>query len=291
MSDFFGNGSDGDVILDGTTSFPWATLSSSVYTMTRDLFAESVVIDATVTLEPNGWRIFSQGDVTNNGTISAAGNGGSLSPIRGADGTGQGSVGGGYGGGVSSSGNGADAQGVATGQPPLLGTGGNGGNGDLGGGTVSTGGLGGTSVTNTTAIDWFLSPYALLTGGCYVGLGFGTDGGVFSTPSTPGGGSGAGDSTHRGGGGGSGAGNVVIYARNVVNNGTVTVAGGDGFSPSTGNVGGGGGGAGGYVFAYTEIPWTAGTIDVSGGAAGVASGLGSDGIAGMDGNVLNVVIG
>src|ERR1700760_1219292 len=42
----FGNGSDGDVTLDGTVTVPWATLAAGVYSLTRDTALGSLTINA-----------------------------------------------------------------------------------------------------------------------------------------------------------------------------------------------------------------------------------------------------
>ena len=73
---FFGDGSDGAVILDGTTTFSWASLAGSTYSLSRDLFATTITINKDITLNPNGFRIFHSADLTNNGHITSEGGAG-----------------------------------------------------------------------------------------------------------------------------------------------------------------------------------------------------------------------
>ena len=54
----YGSGADGSYTLDGTTTVLSMAPSSSVYTMTRDLYFYDLAIDASVRLNPAGYRIF-----------------------------------------------------------------------------------------------------------------------------------------------------------------------------------------------------------------------------------------
>ncbi len=54
----YGNGYDGDATLDGTTTVLGMAPSSSVYSMTSDLYFNDLTINAGVRLAPNGYRIF-----------------------------------------------------------------------------------------------------------------------------------------------------------------------------------------------------------------------------------------
>ena len=71
----FGDGSDGSVTFDGTTTILGFVPAASSYTMTRDIFCTSITINNGVTVKPNGFRIFvtATGTLTNNGTISCTG--------------------------------------------------------------------------------------------------------------------------------------------------------------------------------------------------------------------------
>ena len=68
----YGTGADGDAVLDGTTTVLSMTPSSSVYSMTRDMYFNDLTINASVRLAPNGYRIFVKGTLKfmgNNSTI------------------------------------------------------------------------------------------------------------------------------------------------------------------------------------------------------------------------------
>ena len=57
----YGTGSDGNATLDGTTTVLSMAPSSSVYSMTRDMYFNDLTINAGVRLAPNGYRIFVKG--------------------------------------------------------------------------------------------------------------------------------------------------------------------------------------------------------------------------------------
>jgi len=54
----YGTGMDGSVTLDGTTTILSMAPSSSVYTMTRDIYCYNLTINANVTLRTAGYRLF-----------------------------------------------------------------------------------------------------------------------------------------------------------------------------------------------------------------------------------------
>lgn len=276
----FGNGSDGAITFDGLANpVAGATLSGSTYTLTRDIQATSITINGSVIVKPANFRIFAQGTLTNNGTISytganasagapGAGIGGSASLVSNAPG-------GAGGTGVS----GAGASGTARNFGPAGGAGGAGTSGAAG--TAATPAQTGTALTANV----LTTPYPLTTNlvnyaNTTVALSWGAGG--------SGGGSDA--SSNAGGGGGAAGGIIVIFAWSLNNGGgTITVAGGNGANGTSGNAGGGGGGTGGLIVAVTLSAWTAGTMTVTGGAKGNHSGTGSDGNAGSNGTALNLV--
>jgi hypothetical protein len=277
----FGTGADGSVTFDGTTTILGMVPSASVYTMTRDIQCTSITINNGVTLKPAGYRIFCRGTVTNNGTITVAGNAATAGAAGAA--TGSTSLGGGLAGGAG--GTGANGSGAAPAVNASFGSAGGAG----GAGTSGGAGNGGTAgVSNTIGQNNVLqTPYAILTGIYFYALttralSWGGAGG--------GGGSDAG--SNAGGGGGSGGGIIAILAFAVINNGTITVQGGNGANGTGGNAGGGGSGSGGLIVAYTLVAWTAGTLTVSAGTPGskAGSGTGSNGNSGGVGLALNVVL-
>jgi hypothetical protein len=60
-SHIYGTGSDGDATLNGSSTVLSMVPSSSVYSMTRDLFFNDLTINSGVRLAPNGYRIFVKG--------------------------------------------------------------------------------------------------------------------------------------------------------------------------------------------------------------------------------------
>lgn len=68
----YGTGDDGSATLDGSTTVLGMAPSSSIYSMTRDMYFHNLTINAGVTLAPNGYRIFVKNLLTfggNNSTI------------------------------------------------------------------------------------------------------------------------------------------------------------------------------------------------------------------------------
>ena len=60
----YGSGIDGSVVFDGTTTILSMAPSSSVYTLTRDIYCLDMTVNASVTIKPAGYRIFVQGVLT-----------------------------------------------------------------------------------------------------------------------------------------------------------------------------------------------------------------------------------
>lgn len=69
----YGTGADGDATLDGTTTVLSMAPSSSVYSMTRDIYFNDLTINASVRLQPNGYRIFVKGTLKFMGADSTIG--------------------------------------------------------------------------------------------------------------------------------------------------------------------------------------------------------------------------
>lgn len=93
-ANIFGDGSDGDIIFDGTTDLnDFSSRSGTTYTLTRDLFADNMTVNVGVTVKGGGFRIFVAKDLRNQGTIHSnggnggvGGNGGSVSGTTGGAG-------------------------------------------------------------------------------------------------------------------------------------------------------------------------------------------------------------
>lgn len=72
-----GDGSDGSVTADGTTTLPClGAPSGSTYTMTRDCYFTTFTVNTGVTIKTVSNRILASISITNNGTIQNAGNAG-----------------------------------------------------------------------------------------------------------------------------------------------------------------------------------------------------------------------
>ena len=140
LAGLLGTGTDGTVTLDGVTTFNnFSTFNAGTqtYTLTRDVFFNSLVINPTATLAPAGFRIFCMGllHMLNGSTINGTGLNASGSTGGAAQGSGS-FLGGRAGGGGGTGVNGAGAAGTSA----PLGTGGGAG----GAGTSGTAGAGGT---------------------------------------------------------------------------------------------------------------------------------------------------
>ena len=54
----YGTGDDGSVTFDGTTTILSLVPSSSVYSLTRDIYCYNMTVSDSVRIQPNGYRIF-----------------------------------------------------------------------------------------------------------------------------------------------------------------------------------------------------------------------------------------
>lgn len=267
-----GDGSDGAVTFDGTTTILGMAPSSSTYTMTRDIFCTNITINSGVTLKPSGFRIFCQGPVTGSGTISANGNAASGSTAGGTSGSGVLS-GGRPGGAGGTTGAGSNGTGSSLGLPAA---------GAGGAGAGGAAGTGGTAAS--TGTYFFRTPYTALS--AIVPSNYNSNSSALTGGA--GGGGAGGSPGGNGGGGGGGGGPIVIFAWSVAATLTLTATGGAGGNGAS-NGGGGGGGTGGLVLLYTLTAWS-GTATVTAGGAGTGAGTGSNGSAGGSGFSLNVVL-
>jgi hypothetical protein len=284
----FGDGSDGTVTFDGSTTLLGMAPSSSVYTLTRDIFLAAGTINSSVTINTAQFRVFCQGLLTNNGTISSNGGSGSNSGVPGAGGSVNTFPGRGQSGGSGATGAGG-AGASATNTFPCVGGAGGGGGAGAGGGGGSAGALGTAAATQGSlhslpgALTGSIGILGAYTGAAQNALGGGGSGGA-----------GGGDGTHFGGGGGGGGGCVGVYAKTMSGTGAIRARGGDGgggYSLSTLGAGGGGGGGGGWVVVISSsvasgaVPGQ--TIDANGGSGGAKVGTtGANGSNGSNGSVI-----
>ena len=310
--DIYGDASDGNVTIAADT------------TMTTDMYADTLTINAGKILTTGGFRVFAQilagsgeiscvgnaggdgVDATEGGGVAAGGTAGAALVTGSLFGSHAGKAGGNGGeGGIPVINNQAVAGTAGTNTDKSLGSAGVGGGGGNNAGSVSQGtgagggGSGGT-ITGTILNSVKNASFALLMADVQGGLS------VFKP--SPGAGSGGGGGAGRnannnaasngGGGGGSGSsgGLMTVFARKITFSGSFTVkggnggAGGDG-SPSTGiggnnRYGGGGGGGGGGNGGALVIVYSSSTAAFTTNITG-----GALGAAGLDGNGLAATAG
>lgn len=273
----FGDGSDGSVVFDGSTTILGMAPSSNVYTLTRDFFFSAVTLNSGVQIKTNGFRIFCSGTFTGGSSTSIIqwnGAAGVVTAAGGATSNGSSSFSGGT--TTASPGTAGGAGGTAAGsagvnQATTGGLGGAGGAGGTGNGGANAGGAGGTINANAAANGSLRAAPSAIT---LVTLGGTT---VSRFAGGAGGGGGGGDGT-AGGGGGAGGGIVAVYAKTFAGTGAIQARGGAGGTPAGGNRGGGAGGGGGLVVVISQSVvagavsgWT---IDAAIGAAGTSTGNG-----------------
>lgn len=258
---FYGDGSDGNVTISGTT------------TLTRDMYYDTLTVQSGGILKPDGFRIYCKtkcdvqtgGVIRNNGNDAAGSTaGGNLNLSS--------ELGGGRDGG---NGGAANANGGASNGAAYGGRGSAGGTGN--GGATAAGSVG--TMTTSASVRTTL---AALVGWATTT----TSQGIQSQHSGGGGSGGGGGSTGAGGGGGGGAGTVFIAARSLVVAGTIEAKGGVGGNATAANGGGGGGGGGGYMILVYTTKTATGTISVAGGAGGAKDGTGVAGTAGNTGTLV-----
>ena len=272
-----GDGSDGAVTFDGTSTVLGLAPASSVYTLSRDIFCTNLTINSGVTIKSNNFAIFCAGTLTVNGTIQNNGTAAGSIPASGAGGNASGSSGGSAGSTVVTGGS-------ASGHYARLATTGLGGNAGGAGatGNGSQGTAGGNGGTPSRAPFASTAP---TTGSAGAAGGAGGNGGT---------GTGA---AARSGGSAGGAPTVAVFPGQVpsnaiagvfFNNGTTVSAygfqnGSNGSAPGGGggggdgtNAGGGGGGSGAEggpagivgIFAKSIVVGASGAIQCNGGAGG-----------------------
>lgn len=270
----FGDGSDGNVTLDGTGSVSWATRSGAIYTMTRDALCKDLTINSGVILRPNNYLPYAVGTLLNNGTIETRGNN-AVGAVPGATYVAAGSWFSAGGNGGSGSINNVGVVGGGSGGNSIGGSGGNGGAGG-----VNAGGIGNASAVVGSAFTsyrtiGFLHTRRLSSNNNWAAIN-GSGGG---------GGGGSNNANGTGGGGGGAAGICAVAANTVINNGIIQSVGGNGANATgTGGsaaAGGGGGGSGGPIFVWTNHLKTTGTIQSLGGTGGTGYNAGITGSAGL----------
>ena len=276
---YFGDGSDGEEVCNGSLAVNGMSLVGDVYTLQRDCYFTNLTISSSADVLLDGYRLFVNGLLTigsgcsigvpgNNATNGTPGAATTIGTVLGGSAGGTGSTGAG-GNGVSET----------------NAFGGSGGHGGAGGGSDGTGGVATVPTVNLGSIRH--APEALL-GAIYAGGGSGW------TPISGGcgGGGGIGGTGTTGGGGGSGGGIAIIATRVITGTGSISVVGGNGGNSSTisANLGDGGGGGGGglVILVYGDKSGYTGSVLVSGGVGGTGINSGATGAAGSIGTVIEI---
>jgi len=271
----YGDGSDGALVYDGTTTVLGMAPVATVYTLTRDILATSITVNGGATIKTVGFRLGASSTALNNGTIHNGGNAAALSVAGTAVADGSYGLNGEEGGAGGMNGNGADGVAQAT-SPNGPGAGG------IGGAATNTGGASGTAVASAATVGSVKSIAAILAG-----ASLGVSPVAFAGGGGGGGGAGV-DASAVGGGGGAGGGCLLITAFRLINNGTIHCNGGAGAAGSgTTASGGGAGGGGGYLAILTKHGIAgSGAITANGGAGGLGTHTGANGAAGAAGTVV-----
>jgi len=262
LSEIFGNGADGAVDLDGTNTYAWASKSGAAYTLLRDVYATTLIVQNGSLLKTNGFRVFASTslNVVSGGAVENDAEGTYTGAVRGYLG---GGANGGFGGGGGNS--------------LSFSAGGNGGAG--GAGSSLPGSSGGTaqySKAQFAALEGYVGALLAITTHMAGGAGGGGGGIDGINPATSGGG---------------GGGVVIIAAPTITGSGTIRANGQVGQSASGGtNNGGAGGGGGGCVVLVTSTAVSGPTIQANAGSGGSGAGTGINGSAGSSGSTRNIVL-
>lgn len=272
----YGDGNQGAVVYDGSTTILGVVPASNVYQLTADIEVTNMTVNAGITIKCAGFVPRVQGRLWNKGTITSLQNdavGGTQGAAIAAAGS-LATAGAAGGAGVSSTG--AGNNGTGSGSNNISGSA-SGAGGTAGG--ANTGGTGNNTVAPTAARGKWRNLQ-------YVNRGKLNDG-------TAGNGSGGGGSggcnigagTATSGGGGSGAIPLHIFCRYLQNDGTIHTkggAGGNAVATGNGKAGGGGGGASAPIHIVTDAVITLGSVLPNGGLAGTGIGGGADGNPGTN---------
>jgi hypothetical protein len=298
----YGDGSDGALILDGATAIPSSanmTRSGTTYTLYNDINASSVTLSAGITIKTNGFRFNVNGPLNgpSGGTpavISAPQGSATGSSAPSNPGSQFVSIGPGAPGVAGGTGAGTAGAAPANGYRLASGAGGGagGGSGATAGGAASTvPGMGAAGGSVGAGQIPFGLPMLRSRPSAFSGISAymnasaqssGTGSNVVCGGAS--GGSGAGDGTNAGGAGGWGGWVLIVNARTVSGNITVTAPGGNGGPGAGGNAGGGGGGGGGTaILNTTDSTGFTGTVTAPGGTGGAAAGTGVAGTTGGTG--------
>ncbi len=272
LSEVFGDGDDGDGTISANTN------------MSRDMFYNSLTVNANITLNTKGYRLFVKNTLTNNGTIMNNGGDGGDGGLGVAGTAGTAGASGSLGGGATGGAGGWDSN------PTHYGSGGGGG------------GAGACLIAAKTIINnGIISANGGAGGDSPAGLAGTANGSPGSATSSSIGGSGGNGGNANGGGTGGVGGTATAKSAAqggirswpmcvILKDETTEFAGGAGGGGGgvyeTGKGGGGGGGGGFLALVYNLATW--GTEQANGGAGGSKDGVGSNGTSGSNGSVLKL---
>jgi hypothetical protein len=266
----FGDGSDGSYTLDGTQAAVAGLFSKSgsTYTMLRDGYFDTLIINSGVILKSQNFRLFGKTEIKNNGTIQC--NGGDASNDIGGTAVPTGTyaqVGNGPNGGYAgTNGAGAYAAGTpAASNPSAVGSNGvNSGDGNVGATRTPT------TVNPISDYNNLRTLLQIAVGAYPVRMTTSAGSAAASGP-----GSSSGPFTcSKGGGAGAVGGTIGIFAKLWSGNGVVEAKGGAGGQGGSGGTyactggSGGGGGNGGFIFIFFATKTYTGTLVVTGGTGG-----------------------
>jgi hypothetical protein len=268
----YGDGADGAVTFDGSSAYSFATYSSAIYTLTRDVWATTVSVSSGYTVITAGYRIFATTSINAAGNIHNNGSNGS-GAVAGAGGLGGFFKAGGAGAAgllAASAGAAGTAQATPTANTWVGGVGGRGGQGRLNnigfnGGVITYANVttpanadGGSKVTSNYVN--YLTRYVVGATNWQMTPSIGGGGGAKSVTGT----------AASSGAGGGGGGICFLAAPIITGNGTISANGGSGGSAAGtgGSFGGGGGGGGGVVCVIAKT--SAITPPATGGTGGTS---------------------
>lgn len=263
--DTFGDGSDGDVTIAGST------------TSATNMNYSNLVVTGTLTPARKG--IWVRNRMSGNGVVEAGGDGATGAVAGSAKALSYlgGSAGGGNGGSVAGQ---VGSTGGSMTRSISAATGAGGAGGASGG--ANAGGAGGAAAAPAATEGGQGSPYLYYAGSF-------RDASTFQGGN---GGGGGGSQVNSIGGGGGGGGSSILFRVRILDfTGTFNAPGGSGanaqLSTGAGSGGGGGGGGGWSILVTDELRQTP-TVNVAGGTPGALAGTGSAGIAGSDGFKITV---
>lgn len=267
-----GDGSDGSVTFNGSSTILGMVPSGSVYTMTRDICCTDITVNSGVTIKTANYAIFATGTVTVNGTIHNDGQNGNQGQTATSS---TGGVGGSVGLRTSNpGGNAGHYNQLITGL-----TGGAGGNGGTAAGTQAAATASGTAIAGTP-VDGAGATSSVGSSGGKGGTGTSGAGGAVRAGG-PAGTPSAGPNVQTGrhasvAVSGISWNSTTPHAVQASNPGNGQPGGGGGGGGDTTNAGGGGGGGGGEggsagvvaIFAHTITVGATGIIRANGGTGG-----------------------